>query len=565
MTAGSNDGGSGGIRRSLAQGFYATSLYDLTLGNTEPSALAAVIEDPWPGRAETANAFFQGRYEFAGESHSALNEPPWQIAGSEIWIAELHGFAWLRHFRAAGGEAARRGARELIRSWTERHAKWQPLVWRDDVLGRRMAAWAAHAEFLLEGAEPTFRRLFLISFARQSKHLFRSAGASTSGNGRIAVALGMVTSSLALGGGGKQLTRAGALLSQELARQVLADGGHASRNPARQASVLEDLIFIRTALASGGAEAPAALDESIRRMAPMLRFFRHGDGGLALFNGSVEGWAGDLEAILKQVDAIKTPGVRGDRPVRGAGGPPSRATDSGFERLSVDETLVLMDVGNAPPPAFAEDAHAGPLSFEMSIGRDRVVVNCGSHRHADWRAAGRSTAAHSTLTLADTNAFDLKERGGIGKRRAVTTCERNEDGASIWIEAYHDGYAPFGVVHSRRLYLGAGGGLKGEDSLIQRTSALEGDGFAYAVRFHLHPEIQASLVGEGNSVLLRLPQGRGVTFHAGGARLELEESVYLGSGQSASGDVRRSEQIVLSGKIRSDGAVVKWAFVPVES
>ncbi len=40
--------------------------------------------------------------------------------------------------------------------------------------------------------------------------------------------------------------------------------------------------------------APAELVAAIDRMAPMLRFFRHGDGGLALFNGT---WEGDRRMI----------------------------------------------------------------------------------------------------------------------------------------------------------------------------------------------------------------------------------------------------------------------------
>jgi len=533
------------LKGAVARSLFKTRLYDATLGGAAPTAFVGHVEDPWPGNPETANIMFQGRYNFFGEQHVALNEPPWDLDASETWQGELHGFAWLRHFRAAGGEAARLGGRELIRTWIELHNKWTPLVWRGDVLGRRLAAWAAHAGFLMEGAEPTFRQRFLTSFAKQSKHLFRSVSETPEGGAYVSAILGMVASALALGGGGAQLTKALQHLEQALAQQILADGMHVSRSPAQHVGVLQDLVFMRAALLAGGADVPDALESAINHMVPMVRFFRHGDGALALFNGGGEMSGKDLDAMLVLI------GNKTKAPVS--------APQGGYERLTAGSSLVMFDAGGPPPALFASLAHAGPLAFEMSVGRERMIVNCGSHLHPDWQAAGRSTAAHSTLTLADTNAVELEEPGGIGKRRCTVACMRNEDDGNIWIESAHDGYAPFGVVHGRRLYLSANGGLKGEDSLSWQGASRQ-KGHAFQVRFHLHPGVQTSLVRDGEAVLLRLPKGGGFRFHAGGARLGVEESVYLGSG-----DVRRAEQIVLSGDLGPDGSVVKWALVPIET
>ncbi len=532
------------LKGAVARGLFKTRLYDATLGGAAPTALVGHVEDPWPGVSETANQLFQGRYDFFGEQHTALNEPPWDLSASETWRSELHGFAWLRHFHAAGGEAARLGGRELIRTWVERHNKWSELVWRGDILGRRLAAWAAHAGFLMEGAEPTFRQRFLTSFAKQSKHLFRSVGDTPEGGAYISAILGMVASALALDGGGAQLTKALGHLEQALGQQILADGTHISRNPMQHIAVLQDLVFIRAALQAGGADVPEILEKSIAGMAPMVRFFRHGDGKLGLFNGSAEMTSKALDAVLSKI-GNKTK-------------PEESAAQGGFERLSANGTLVLFDAGGPPPPLFAETAHAGPLSFEMSVGRERLIVNCGSHLNPEWQAAGRSTAAHSSLTLADTNAVELEAPGGVGKRRCTVACMRNQEDGNIWIDSAHDGYAPFGIVHGRRLYLGANGGLKGEDTLSWQGGKRQ-KSHRFTVRFHLHPSVQASLVRDGDAVLLRLPKGGGFRFHAGGGRLGIEESVYLGGG-----DIRRAEQIMLAGDLGADGAIVKWAFVPLD-
>ena len=120
------------------------------------------------------------------------------------------------------------------------------------------------------------------------------------------------------------------------------------------------------------------------RMAPMIRFFRHGDGALALFNGGQE------------CDARMIAGLLARDEVRGQ--PFGHAPHSGYQRIAAAKTLVLLDCGVAPPDPFSQAAHAGCLAFELSTGGQRLIVNCGAagtHRER-WETALRATAAHST-------------------------------------------------------------------------------------------------------------------------------------------------------------------------
>ena len=203
--------------------------------------------------------------------------------------------------------------------------------------------------------------------------------------------------------------------------------------------------------------------------------------------------------------------------------------ESGFHRLQAGRTLVIADAA-APPPARARDvanglprgadrfAHAGTLSFEMSVGRDRLIVNCGAAPAAEpaWRDALRATAAHSTLILADTNSSELKDEG-LGRRPERVEQERQEANGAQWLEASHDGWRkPFGAVHRRRLYLAeTGDDLRGEDIIEMAEQGSRPPGFV--LRFHLHPGVTASPQQDGNSVLLRLPSGNGWRLRAKGA------------------------------------------------
>jgi uncharacterized heparinase superfamily protein len=302
--------------------------------------------------------------------------------------------------------------------------------------------------------------------------------------------------------------------------------------------VLRDLIDIRAALRAARIETPAALQDAIERMAPILRFFRHGDRRLALFNNSSEEDGVLVDLVLTRSEA--------------KGLAPAQAPQSGFQRLHAGQSLVLVDVGKPPSRGFDQDAHAGMLSFELSQGRDRIIVNCGGYRGPKpaWRRLARASAAHSVLVVGDTNAVEIQADGSLGHAPETVRCDRAEEDGHQWVAATHDGYQPrFGVTYSRELYLAPDGDdLRGEDKLTGRA------GTEFAVRFHLHPAVEASLSADGGAAVLRLPNGAVWRLRAAGAEMSLGESVYLGAGEA-----KKTQQVVLSGTTGPDGAVVRWA------
>jgi uncharacterized heparinase superfamily protein len=327
-------------------------------------------------------------------------------------------------------------------------------------------------------------------------------------------------------------------LERELSVQILPDGGHLSRSPSLQLQVLQDLIDTRVVLRAGQIEVPGALKEAIERMAPMLRFFRHGDRRLALFNDSLEEDGVLIDLVLTRSET--------------KGRAPAHAPDTGFERLQVSKSLVLVDTGKPPPRGFDDHAHAGTLSFEFSHERERIIVNCGAYRgpKPNWWRVARASAAHSVLVVADTNSVEIRADGVLGRIPTSVARERAEHEGQQWVSATHDGYRErFGLIYARQLFLSADGeDLRGEDRLTGLPGA------AFAVRFHLHPAVQASLARDANAALLRPPSGIVWRLRAAGAEMSLGESVYLGSGEA-----RKTQQVVLSGTVPAGGATVRWA------
>ncbi|MFT8246115.1 heparinase II/III family protein [Roseomonas sp. BN140053] len=515
-----------------------------------PDAPARAFRDLWPGDAARGQRLMKGEFEVAGTVHplrpaeATRAEGPAR-GGSQAWRAAMHGFAWLRDLRALGTDGARLRARALAQDWLGRTGN-EAMADLPEVAGARLSAWLGHWDFLAATAEDGFRRALMQRLAHDARSLVLSLPAECTHRGGLVALKGALAAAVALEEEA-WLTRCLRVLPAELDRQFLPDGCHVERSPAMHLLALQDLIEIRNLLHGAGLEAPPHLSLTLDRAGPALRVFRHGDGGLASFNGTRDETATLLDLVLTQAQ------TRGRAPLI--------LPEGGFQRLQAGRTLVITDCGAPPPhrppatpggmPRGADRLHhAGTLSFELSVGRDRLIVNCGAAPAAEpaWRDALRATAAHSTLVLADTNSAELRD-DGLGRRPEQVEADRQEAEGAQWLDATHDGWKRgFGVIHRRRLWLSeSGDDLRGED-------AVEGDGPpGFAVRFHLHPAVKAEMLEDAEEgVLLRLPSGVAWRLRAEGAEVAIEESLHLGPAGPA-----EARQVVLSAEAGTPS--VQWA------
>ena len=521
-----------GARRALAR------LPSLRMGRV-PDAPALPVRDPWPGDPDLGARLLKGELTYGGAIRPLVPGGWHEVSGSTLLRASAHGFAWLRDLRALGTDAARIRARLLVSEWIATPPT-DAIAFRPDVTGARITAWLGHYDFFAATADDVFRQKLMGRLVADARSLSAALPAEEIDARALTALKGLIAAAVALPEHVGFMTRALRFLPDEIARQVLPDGCHAERSPAAQLAALQDLTEIRALLQAGQTQPPPALTNAIERMAPALRVLRHGDGGLALFNGSREE-SGTL------VDLVLTQAGRGGRG-------PSALTDGGFHRLQAGRSVLIVDCGAPPPRGVDRYAHAGTLAMELSIGRDRMIVNCGAFPAgpAEWRDAARATAAHSTLIVADHNSSELRP-DGLGRRPTEVKTQRQEANGAHWLEAHHDGWLkPFGAIHRRRLYVSESGeDIRGED-VIEAPQPQP-----FTLRFHLHPDVQASMQQDGEAVLLRLRSGGGWRLRADHARLSLEESIYLGGSEP-----RRTEQVVLIGM--ADGPQqVKWAISKV--
>ena len=288
--------------------------------------------------------------------------------------------------------------------------------------------------------------------------------------------------------------------------------------------------------------------QAMARAVPALLGVTLGDGGLSSWQGG-----GPVEA-RRVGAAVTASGIR-TRPLR-------QARDWGYQRLSCGATALVLDAAPPPITRLAAGGCASTLAFELSDGPHRLIVNCGGARGlgvlpGDLAAGLRTTAAHSTLTLADSNSTAIHADGSLGRGVVEVELDRQEAEGGSRLEVSHDGYVRrFGLAHRRQLLLsGDGRELRGDDTLLPAGRSVRGrNTAAFAIRFHLAPGVEASATADGLGALLRIAEGALWQFRCRGGALAIEDSLWI----DPTGRPRGATQLVVSGEAPVGGTSIGW-------
>ncbi len=548
-----------GVNSTLNR-LYTGRLYRWRFGGAIPDRLLIAPTDIRTADPTIAADIYAGLFVFCGQAVETDGRSPFEVTPpSEVWARVLHGFGWLRHLRAADRAISRSNARALVEDWIRLYGDYDAFSWRPEIVSRRILSWLAQSPIILQDADRAFYRRFMKTLMRQVRYLRYASMDLADGLPRLQAAIALTAAGLSISGQTRLIRQSAKRLDQEIARQILADGGHVSRNPAALPEILLDLLPLRQAFTAQSVDPPRAMQTAIDRMMPMIRFFRHGDGALAHFNG-VGGSRSDLIALIFAYDDVR-------------GSPVQNAVHSGYQRVTAGESVVIVDTGPPPPMMLSQHAHAGCLSFEMSAGANQIIVNCGASPETlpNWRLVARATAAHSTAVLNDTSSCRFITGGYAhdrlgpviisGPRHVTVDRDSGEEGETLWLS--HDGYAAlFGIIHERRLIVSPDGlSVSGEDRFsASHGGAVRHSRDRFALRFHLHPSVASNPLETGARVHLVLGDGETWLFSAPGSEISIEESVYLSDIHGH----RDTEQLVISGRASQTPAVM-WSLRRIEA
>ncbi len=531
---------------------WRTPIHTLRLRGRHPLKLIAVPEDPFFGDVERGRALLDGRIAFRDEDRRIDRLDVARPNVSPAFQDYLHSFAWLRDLSSVAPRAqAAPVAEDIMRRWLAAHADTvADPAWRPDLWGQRLQFWTAHAPLILSSADLIYRSSVLNTLARGTRHIDRVADKQPVGVRRVATWAGILTAGLLIPGGEARRAVGEAGIARALGQSVFDDGGIVSRSPQDQIALIRILAMLTKAYEVRRTSVPAAIEATLAQMVPALLGLTHGDHGLSSWQG---GGPVGAESIDRLVEGT---GIR-TRPLR-------QAREWGYQRMAAGKAVVIVDAAPPPVSRLVEGGCASTLAFEMSDGPVRLVVNCGGARASvaqlpkELTEGLRTTAAHSTLTLADANSTAILPDGTLGRGVAEIELARQESEAASRLEASHDGYARrLGFIHRRQLVLaGDGRELKGEDMLLPAgRRAPKRVQTPFAIRFHLGARVEVTQTADGQAALLRLPGGAVWQFRCKGGALAIEPSLWIdGEGRPV-----RTQQLVVSGEAAAGGAHVSWA------
>ena len=545
----SSDGSA--AERAIVSKLARGSLLSRLRRSKQPLKLVAVPRDHVHGERSRGDALLRGQFTVGSETLT-LKDLDFGLVGSKGALAEeLQGFSWLRDLGAAASrEKGAKLAEAVVGRWLLAHGTkvddaWAPALW-----GERILFWTAYAPYILSSSDSGYRSALLNTLARGARHLDANADKAAAGLDRVTAWCGVVAAGLLVQGGVPRVARGEAGLARALASAQFDDGGLISRSTYEQVMLVDRFGLLRACYLAAKQTIPDGIEAAAQASLAALHGIMMGDGALSSWQGFGPGEPARLAALIDGC------GLRA-RPLRQARG-------WGYQRMSALGTILVLDAAPPPSQKMTDRGSASTLAFELSDGGQRLIVNCGGPGPLptdlpDELVQGlRTTAAHSTLVLSDTNSTNILADGSLGKGVEDVTIDRSEDNDASRLEASHDGYVrAFGLVHKRSLMLGNDGKeLRGADQLIARGRKKIREAAAYAVRFHLAPGVEATITADGMGAILRSKGAPPWNFRCRGGNLATEESLWIdGRGQPHS-----TTQLVIVGEVSALGGDIGWTF-----
>ncbi len=455
-------------------------------------------------------------FRFLNEEH--------ELAGGDDWDNPEHSKLWrynLHYFDDLNAEAAsERNAwhQEILARWVEENPPARRTGWDPYPTSLRIVNWIKWS--LAGNALPVE---CLHSLAVQARWLRRRLEFHLLGNHLFSNAKALVFAGLFFEGeeANRWRDKGLSVLARQIPEQILRDGGHFERSPMYHAIVLEDLLDLINLYRCYGQTVPETWWEAARRMAAWLQVMRHPDGEIPFFNDAALGIA-PTPTGLDEYAALLELNTRPE-PVQRVQDLP----DSGYVRVNHGPAVAFLDAAPIGPDYMPGHAHADTFSFELSLGGQRVFVNCGTSLYglSPRRQWERSTAAHSTLMVDGKDSSEVWSGFRVARRARVSQRRIESQGRGIRVVGLHDGYRrlPGRPMHRREWCFSPEGLL-----VVDRVE--EGGRHTVTVRLHVHPSCHVEHIA-GSSAAIGTQGGKrlcDVNFEGLG-QLAVENNLYAPS------------------------------------
>lgn len=376
-----------------------------------------------------------------------------------------------------------------IEDWIEATPPFGPNYWKgawgSHALSLRVVVWMQQIAARRERLAPGLVRLANRSLVQQLRFLERNLELDLGGNHLIKNAKALLWAGCYFGGAeGERWSVIGARhLLRQLHEQILLDGMHSERSASYHAQVFADLCECASIVR--GAE----IERALAAMAQVLVDMTHPDGGCSLMGDGGLNMAYSTAELISVYERLG-----GNRP---ATSEIISMPHAGYYGLRVGEDLTLIDCGAISPDHLPAHGHGDALSFEWTVGGQRMIVDAGvlQYEAGGWRNWSRATSSHNTVTVDDADQCEFWGSFRMGPRATVSRPELSITAGGMRLAGKHDGFTrlPGRPVHRRTFILTPGN--------IHVHDTVEG-GVGQPVRSRLlvHPSAQVTIEEEGVSI-----------------------------------------------------------------
>lgn len=434
-------------------------------------------------------------------------------AVDKLWRYNQHYFDDLNSMDAG---SRRKWHHDLLKRWVAENPIGSGTGWEPYPTSVRIVNWIKWA---LSGNHLSPE--CLQSLAEQSRWLMQRLEWHLLGNHLFANAKALVFAGLFYDGVEAQcwLVTGLGILSKELPEQVLADGAQFELSPMYHALALEDVLDLiniirsrRKELADHQIAVLLQCEDRIELMRQWLETMCHPDGEISFFNDAAIGIApssSELDAYSMRLGFSSKPSL----------GQLHWLKESGYARLVKGNAVLIADLARLGPDYLPGHAHADTLSFEFSLGRQRIFVNSGTSVYglAAERQRQRGTAAHNTVVVEHRNSSDVWSGFRVGRRARIVDSSTKLFAGVAHAQATHDGYSHLlkGLLHRRTWKL--------SDNSLLITDFISKSAKSAESRFHLHPDLYVELQATDAGVII-LPNGNILNWKTDGRAVSLEKS-----------------------------------------
>jgi uncharacterized heparinase superfamily protein len=435
----------------------------------------------------------RGQFEFLGRAADFSAGIRWRDRdASPLWMFNLHYLGAVVDLTLSGRIDA---AQRLLASWTQAFdGSWDAVAWHPYPASLRLtnlclaAAHIGGFESLGEGTTALA--------ATHAAYLLDHLEYDLRGNHLLENAVALIFASRCFRGhlASRCSHTARRVLAAEIEEQILPDGAHFELSPMYHVFVMHRLLMTAVLLGRTDTLVRDHLTPAVRRMARFLRGILCPDSDIPLLGDSARAFAPTPLALLalaqqwtEEESAPVTGGV-------------TAFASSGLYTFRSPRLWAIFDAGPLCAPYLPGHGQADSLSVEVWCDGACVIADPGVHEYTGpQRAWGRSSRAHSTVTIDDADTSEVYGSFRVGGRARIIGIQHDAQRVRATLE-------PFGVqaLVTREVRLDR---RSGEQLMIVDIADAPA-GASVRSRLHLHPAVTLpdGLAGDRRTAVVRTPR-----------------------------------------------------------